>query len=146
MIIPDVNVLLYAYNAGSRRHAICRVWWETLLSGTRPVGLAWPVLLGFIRISTNSRVMESPLPVERAVAIVRSWIAAPCAELIWPGAKHAEMLFGLLEEAGTAGNLTTDAHVAALAIEYDAEVATTDRDFGRFARLRWFVPGEPLVK
>lgn len=117
MIVPDVNALLYAYNAGSRRHAACRVWWETLLSGTRPVGLAWPALLGFMRISTNPKVMEKPFPVERAVGIVRSWIAAPCAELIWPGSKHAEILFGLLEAAGTAGNLTTDAHIAALAIE-----------------------------
>jgi toxin-antitoxin system PIN domain toxin len=142
MIVPDVNVLLHAYNAGSRRHTAFKSWWEAMLSGNRPVGLAWPALLGFIRVSTHPKIMEKPLPVERAIMIVRSWIAAPCAEMIWPGSRHAEILFGLLEAAGTAGNLTTDAHIAAMAIEYEAEVATTDLDFGRFAGLRWFIPGE----
>ena len=146
MIVPDVNVLLHAYNAASRRHPTFKAWWEAVLSGKRPVGLAWPALLGFIRISTNPRIMEKPLTVDRVTGIVRSWIAAPCAELIWPGSKHAETLFSLLEAAGTAGNLTTDAHIAALAIEYEAEVATTDLDFGRFAGLRWFIPGDASRK
>jgi uncharacterized protein len=87
--------------------------------------------------------MEKPLPVDRIIAIVRNWIAAPSAELIWPGSNHAGILFDLLLAAGTAGNLTTDAHIAALAIEYEAEVATTDLDVGRFAGLRWFIPAEP---
>jgi hypothetical protein len=141
MIVPDVNVLLHAYNAGSQRHPALKAWWETVLSGKRPVGLAWPAVLGFIRICTNPRILGNPFPVGRAVAVVRSWIAAPCVELIWPGPKHAEILFGLLEKAGAAGNLTTDAHIAALAIEYQAEVATTDLDFGRFAGLQWSIPG-----
>lgn len=146
MIVPDVNVLLHAYNAGSQRHQAIKVWWESALSGKRPVGLAWPALLGFIRIATNPRIVAKPLPVDRVIAIVRSWIAAPCTELIWPGSNHTDILFGLLEAAGTAGNLTTDAHIAALAIEYEADVATTDRDFGRFEGLRWFVPGEASRK
>jgi predicted nucleic acid-binding protein len=86
--------------------------------------------------------MEEPMPVDCIVGIVESWIQAPCTELIWPGANHADILFGLIGAIGTAGNLTTNAHIAALAIEYDAEVATTDLDFGRFAGLKWFIPGE----
>jgi hypothetical protein len=142
MIVPDVNVLIHAYNADSQRHPTIKVWWEALLSGDRPVGLAWPVLLGFIRIGTNPRIMRAPLPVDRAIRIVKAWIGSACVEVIWPGARHREILFGLLERAGTAGNLTTDAHIAALAIEYEGEVATTDLDFGRFAGLKWVIPGE----
>jgi uncharacterized protein len=141
VIVPDVNVLLHAYNLGSQRQSVMRAWWETTLSGMRPVGLAWPALLGFIRISTNARIIPQPLSVRRAIEIVESWIEVPCTELIWPGAAHSEILFRLLKAAGTGGNLTTDAHIAALAIEYDAEVASTDRDFGRFDGVKWFVPG-----
>jgi uncharacterized protein len=141
MIVPDVNVLIHAYNADSPRHRLSKDWLEAALSGKRPVGLTWPSILGFIRIVTNRRALENPLPVNDAIEIVESWIAAPCAELLWPGSGHAEILFRLLRNAGTAGNLTTDAHIASLAIEYDAEVATTDLDFGRFENLKWFVPG-----
>jgi predicted nucleic acid-binding protein len=86
--------------------------------------------------------LKTPLSAKRAIATVQSWIANSRVELIWPGARHAEILFGLIESAGTAGNLTTDAHVATLAIEYEAEVATTDFDFGRFAGLLWFIPAD----
>jgi predicted nucleic acid-binding protein len=99
-------------------------------------------MLGFIRIGSNPRIMRDPLSADRIVEIVESWIEAPCTELIWPGSDHAGVLFGLISTVGTAGNLTTDAHIAALAIEYDAEVATTDLDFGRFSGLKWFIPGE----
>jgi toxin-antitoxin system PIN domain toxin len=142
MIVPDVSVLLHAYNLSSSRHKEISLWWEATLSGRHPVGLVWTALLGFIRIGSNARLMGEPLPVNRIISIAESWIAAPCTQLIWPGSGHADTLFRLLRTAGTAGNLTTDAHIAALAIEYDAEVATTDMDFGRFPGLKWFVPGE----
>jgi hypothetical protein len=141
MIVPDVNVLIDAYNLGSQRQVATRRWWEATLSGPRPVGLAWPAMLGFIRICTHPRIIPEPASVDHAIEIVESWIQVPCTELIWPGAAHSEILFRLLKAAGTGGNLTTDAHIAALAIEYDAEVASTDRDFGRFAGVKWFVPG-----
>jgi predicted nucleic acid-binding protein len=58
-----------------------------------------------------------------------------------PGSRHLEILAALLEESGVAGNLVSDAHLAALAIEFDAALVSFDRDFARFAGLRWSVPG-----
>lgn len=140
MILPDINLLLYAYNRDSPSHASALAWWEALMNGTQPVGLAWVVLLGFIRISTHPRLLSTPLSSARACDITRSWIAQPQVILLSPGNRHADILFGLLAEIGTAGNLTTDAHLAALAIEHQAELHTTDADFSRFSGLRWVNP------
>jgi toxin-antitoxin system PIN domain toxin len=141
MIVPDVNVLLYAYDADSRDHLAARLWWEQILTqDDSPIGLAWVVILGFIRISTNNRASAKPMRASEATAIVRSWLAQPVVRLIEPGEHHADIFLGLIEETGVAGNLTTDAHLAALAIEYRAEVATNDTDFSRFEGLRWFNP------
>jgi hypothetical protein len=140
VILPDVNLLLHAYNSESPAHAAARAWWEGLLNGTRPVGLAWAVILGFIRIATHRQVLTNPLPVTTACAHARAWLAQPYVGLIDPGARHAEILFGLLESLGTSGNLTTDAHLAALAIEHQAELHSTDADFARFPGLRWANP------
>jgi toxin-antitoxin system PIN domain toxin len=140
VIVPDVNLLVHAYNRESPRHAAARDWWEARLNGGSPVGLPWVALLGFIRITTSRQVLEYPLPVARACAHVRTWLDRPCASLVHPGDRHAEILFGLLEGLGTAGNLTTDAHLAALAIEHQAELHSTDTDFARFPGLRWRNP------
>jgi toxin-antitoxin system PIN domain toxin len=140
VILPDVNLLLHAYNSESPAHGAARAWWEGLLNGTRPVGLAWAVILGFIRIATHRQVLTNPLPVTTACAHVRAWLAQPYVSLIDPGPRHAEILFGLLESLGTSGNLTTDAHLAALAIEHQAELHSTDADFARFPGLRWANP------
>ena len=142
MIIPDINVLLHAYNADSLRHAKVKAWWSETLSGSRPVGLPWHCILGFIRISTNPRFTLAPWRPSRAVAEIRKWLAEPCVEIILPGDSHAEILFGLIEKVGIAGNLTSDAHLAALAIEYHAELASTDSDFAKFPGLRWFNPSQ----
>ena len=142
MILPDVNVLVYAYNQDARRHNILLEWWQATLAGRRPVGLAWSAMLGFLRVSTNPRAHAKPMRPETAVGHMRSWLAAPTTQIIMPGNGHAETLFGLIERVGTAGNLTSDAHLAALAIEYDAEIATTDTDFTRFAGVRWFNPAQ----
>jgi hypothetical protein len=104
------------------------------------VGLAWVAVLGFVRIATHRQVLERPLPVAVACAAARSWLAQPYVSVLHPGERHAEILFGLLEALGTAGNLTTDAHLAALAIEHQAQLQSTDRDFGRFPGLRWENP------
>lgn len=105
-----------------------------------PVGLAWVVILGFIRISTHRSILENPLSVEKACDHSRSWLARPQVTALHPGDRHAEILFDLLEDLGTAGNLTTDAHLAALAIEYQVVLHTTDADFARFSGLRWRNP------
>ena len=104
------------------------------------MGFSWVALLGFIRISTNPRVMTVPLHVTKATSHVRTWIAQPYVRIIEPTPRHAEVLFGLLEAVGTAANLTTDAHLASLAIEHQAEVHSTDADFARFPGLKWSNP------
>jgi toxin-antitoxin system PIN domain toxin len=140
VLIPDVNILVYAYDASSPRHAAARRWWEETLTLLRPVGLPWASVLGFIRIVTNRRILENPVAVDVAVTAVKSWLQHPRIHLLTPGANHPDILFRLLANLGTAGNLTTDAHLAALAIEYRAELVSTDADFARFPGLRWFNP------
>lgn len=140
MKIPDVNLLLYAYDSRSARHGDARKWLERTLSGSEPVGLAWVVLLAFLRLSTRSVVVEQPLEVGTALALVESWLDQPCATAIYPTDRHAAVLRELLTPLGTAGNLTTDAHLAALAIEHGATLCSCDSDFARFPRLRWQDP------
>jgi uncharacterized protein len=140
--LPDVNVLLYAVDEGSARHQPARAWVEERLSGTETFALAWVVLLAFIRLTTSSRVFRSPLTTSEALDLVDGWLAQPCAIGVHPTSRHAAVLRELLEPLGTAGNLTTDAHLAALAIEHGAELCSTDGDFSRFAGLRWADPLE----
>ncbi|MEQ1855976.1 MAG: type II toxin-antitoxin system VapC family toxin [Longimicrobiales bacterium] len=140
MIVPDINVIVHAYNGGSPQHARAKAWWEQALSRPAPIGLAWVVALGFVRITTHSRVLSNPLTVAKACSHVESWLAQPQVSLLHPGERHATVLFDLLRTLGTAGNLTTDAHLAALAIEHQAELCSTDADFARFSGLRWSNP------
>jgi toxin-antitoxin system PIN domain toxin len=141
--LPDVNLLLHAVDAGSARHEPARAWVEERLSGTETFALAWVVLQAFIRLTTSSRVFQSPLTTPEALDLVDGWLAQPCARVVHPTSRHAIVLRELLEPLGTAGNLTTDAHLAALAIEHGAELCSTDRDFSRFTGLRWANPLEP---
>ena len=102
--------------------------------------MPWATALGFIRIGTHRGILNSPMRAKDAVRTVRAWLDQPRVEILTPGDRHAEILFGLLDVLGTAGNLTTDAHLAALAIEYQADLVSTDPDFARFRGLRWFNP------
>ena len=140
MLIPDVNILVYAYNADSPQYARAREWWETTLQQPRVVGLPWSTSVGFIRIATQRGISARPMTVQEAVETVRAWLDHPRVRIVTPGERHAEILFDLLLEVGVAGNLTNDAHLAALAIEYQAELVSTDTDFARFPGLRWFNP------
>jgi uncharacterized protein len=140
VIVPDVNLLVHAYDSQSPRHAAARAWWERLLNSTQPVGLPWVVILGFIRLTTNRQVLTHPLTSSTACAHARAWLGQPYVGIAHPGERHAELLFGLLETVGAAGNLTTDAHLAAVAIEHQAELHSTDTDFARFPGLRWINP------
>ena len=115
---------------------------EERLSGTETFALAWVVLLAFIRLTTSSRVFRSPLTTSEALDLVAGWLAQPCATMVHPTSRHVPVLRDLLEPLGTAGNLTTDAHLAALAIDHGAELCSTDRDFSRFSGLRWADPLE----
>lgn len=140
MIVPDLNLLMHAHNWGSRRHEPARAWWEGLMNGAVTVGLPWAAILGFVRIATDSGMVRNPLHADEARARVRSWLDRPQTALIHPGERHADILFDLLDEAGTAGPLTADAHLAALAIEHQAELHSTDGDMARFPGLRWRNP------
>jgi uncharacterized protein len=138
--ILDVNLLLYAYDSRSARHEAARDWLEQTLSGTETVGLAWIVLLAFIRLSTRSVVVEHPLDVDAALTLTEAWLDQPCVTIVDPTDRHVAVLRDLLAPLGTAGNLTTDAHLAALAIEHGATLCSCDTDFQRFPGLRRLDP------
>ncbi len=140
MIIPDVNLLLHAHDSEFQRHRAARQWWESLMNGTGSVGLPWVSILGFIRIATNPKILDNPLDMDGACTRIRSWLVRPQTILIHPGVRHADILFDLLKAVGGGGNLTTDAHLAALAIEHQAELHSTDADMARFPGLQWVNP------
>jgi toxin-antitoxin system PIN domain toxin len=140
LIIPDINLLLYAHITSFPKHAAARAWWETVINGQREIGLVAPVVFGFIRIGTNPRVFAPPMSVEIAVGHVESWLSRPHVRFLMPGRRHLEVAFGLLRTLGAAASLTTDAQIAAFAIENQAELCSNDTDFARFAGLRWDNP------
>jgi hypothetical protein len=140
MVIVDANVLLYAVNAASPHHRTAKGWIEGALAGDEPVGFAWVVLLAFLRLVTLRAVFPKPLDVDMALEVVEAWLSARAATVVQPTARHASVLGGFLTASGTAGNLVTDAHLAALAVEHGARLCTFDRDFARFAGVRSFAP------
>lgn len=143
MKLLDLNLLLYAIDEGAPRHGRARPWLEETLSGTEQVGFAWIVLLGFLRISTNPVVFGRPLEPAEAMGYLEGWLAQPVATVVQPTERHLTRLRELLTSVGTAGNLTSDAHLAALAIEHGAELCSCDADFARFAGVRWRDPLKP---
>lgn len=140
MIIPDINLLLYACDSTSQFHAKAAVWWKVCMSGEEPVGLPLVVVFGFVRVGTNPRVFKQPMTPAEAAGCVRSWLARPVVHVIESGSDHVDATLKLLENIGTGGNLVTDAQIAAIALEHDAVVHTADTDFMRFAGLRWLNP------
>jgi len=140
MIVPDVNLLVYAYHADDPRHAAARRWWENALAQREPVGLSWVAVGGFLRIMTHPRVLRDPMPVERATAHVRLWLEQSPVVALAPGRRFPEIFLGYLDALGSGGNLTTDAQLAALAVEHQAEIHSCDTDFSRFPGLRWRNP------
>jgi uncharacterized protein len=140
VIVPDVNLLLYAVDEGSTHHVPARDWWGAALAGRVPIGLPWATTLAFLRLTTNPRVFARPLESRQAFDIVEGWTLMQHVVAIEPTQRHLQVVRGLLETTGTAGNLVTDAHLAALAIEYGATLCSADSDFGRFPGLRWTNP------
>lgn len=140
MIVPDSNLLIYAHDSGSPFHAASRRWWEGLLNGTEIVGLCPPVALGFVRLITHHRLFERPLPVADATARVRGWLEIPVVRALETTGVDLDASLRLLEAAGTGGNLTTDAHIAAIALRHGGVVHSADNDFARFPGLSWKNP------
>lgn len=140
MKLLDLNILVYAMDESSPRHQAARDWLDETLSGSDTVAFAWHVLIGFVRLSTRSAVFARPLTVDESFDVVDQWLQQPCVTVLHPTERHASVLRGLLAPLGAAGNLTSDAHLAALAIEYGAQVCSTDVDFSRFSGVRWIDP------
>ena len=140
MTLVDLNVVLYAVNASSARHGEALSWWQSAIGGDEPVGLAWPVITGFLRLSTRAAIFPRPLTVEQACGYVSRWLAQPTVRLVGETDEHWRHLHRLLSESGTGGNLTSDAHLAALAISHGATLVSFDHDFARFPGLRWISP------
>jgi toxin-antitoxin system PIN domain toxin len=130
VIVPDVNLLLYAVVSAFPQHKAAHEWWEETS----------PAIFGFIRIATNPRVLSPPLTVEAATGYVSAWLGQPNVSQLIPGPRHVEIAFSLLHDVGTGGNLTTDVQLAAFAFEYGADMYSNDTDFARFPGLRWHNP------
>lgn len=140
MQIVDANVLLYSVNERAAQHESAHTWLDRSLSGGETVGFAWIALLAFLRLSTHAAVFARPLAPQLAADVAKGWLGAPGAVVLQTGRHHLALLSGFLHEAGTAGNIVNDAHLAALAVEHDAEIVSYDGDFARFAGVRWRRP------
>jgi toxin-antitoxin system PIN domain toxin len=140
MIIPDVNLLIYAYDSISPLHSKSREWWENVLSGDEPVGIPWVVVLAFTRLMTHPTLCTNPLTPEQVRERVDIWLEQPHVRMLSPAPETIRTFFELLESAGMGGNLSTDALIAAHAIENSGTVYSNDRDFGRFEGLKWINP------
>ena len=140
MKLVDLNVLLYVVNRDAVHHDSALSWWNGSLQEDEPIGLSWTVLTGFLRLSTNPAIFAKPLDADTALEKVDSWLALDQTRLIQETSDHWHILQSLLAETGPAGNLTTDAHLAALAISHGATLVSFDNDFSRFPGLRWASP------
>lgn len=142
MIVPDVNLLVYAHNAAAPAHVPARTWWEDLLSKQQPVGMPWATAMGFVRLVTHPAILADPLPPLEAIEIVKTWMSWASVRSLEPGPRHLAIVYDLFRATGVAGSLTTDTHLAALAIEHQATLHSNDSDFSRFPGLRWTNPLE----
>lgn len=140
MIIPDINLLVYAHNQDDERYDAARSWWDNLLKGEESIGIPLAVSVGFVRLATNPRVMSPPMTSEEAVSLVRNWLQKPNVNSLDAGPNHFDHLQECLVAAGRAGRFVTDAHLAALALDHGAEIQTADQDFRTFPDVRWLNP------
>lgn len=140
MKLLDVNLLIYAVDEESSHHEQTLKWFEETLSGKETVAFAWHALVGFLRITTRPLGARNAWPIQSALDEIQRWLAQPVAIVVHPTDRHVAVLRDLLAPLGTGGNLTSDAHLAALAIEHGAALCSHDNDFSRFAGLRWIDP------
>jgi len=140
VIVLDANILLYAYDSASPHHKKARTWVEQVFSGTEQIGLPWQMAAAFLRIMTNPKLQGERFTLDEAVAVVETWLEQPNIRILSPGENHWPLFRQMAVEGQAAGPLISDAHVAALTVEYGGVLHTTDRDFARFPDLRWVNP------
>lgn len=140
MLLPDTNLLVYSYNQSAAQHKIAASWWESTLSKDIPVGLTWVVIMGFIRLTTHPRVLVHPITVREATVRIRQWLEQPSVLLLEPGPKFQTLFLNFIVNLEAGGNMTTDAYLAALAVENQAVLCSNDGDFSRFEGLKWTNP------
>lgn len=132
MKLIDANLLIYAVNRDAPDHLKAKRWFESAIVKGESIGISWIVVLAFLRITTRPGILENPLDQDAAISYIDEWLALPTVELINPGEAHWRILSKLLRSSGTLGNLTSDAHLAALALENGADIYSADYDFQRF--------------
>ncbi len=140
MIIPDHNLLIYVHNEEAPYHSSAKDWWEDLINGVETIGMPWIVSTGFVRLMTHPRVLVRPATVTQAVNYMYEWFRYPQVMPLNPGAEYLSYFRRNPVAIGVGANLVTDAHITALAMEYEAEVHSNDTDFSRFPGLRWRNP------
>lgn len=140
MKIVDLNLLIYAINQDAPDHQKAKQWWENCLIGPETIGIAWVVVLGFLRITTHPKIMPMPLSPRQAMEFIDDWFMQAPVQIVGPTDRHWEILQQILSDFGTASNLTTDAHIAAIAMERGGVLHSSDNDFSRFTGLKWINP------
>jgi hypothetical protein len=140
MILPDVNVLIYAHREDAPHHAVCRQWLEATLQNGDPFGMSDQVLSGFIRVATHPKIFSTPSPIRAALEFSNQIRSHAGCRQISPGLRHWQIFVDLCETIAVGGNFVPDTWYAALAIESGCEWITTDRDYARFTGLRWRNP------
>lgn len=140
MKILDLNVLVYGVDRSAHHHASARTFLTDAMSSSETIGIPTAVAVGFVRLTTNPRVVSEPLEVTTSIAVVEGWLSRPNVTAPGPTRRHYQVMAELLAPLGAAGNLVSDAHLAALAIEHGAELCSYDHDFARFAGLDWHRP------
>jgi uncharacterized protein len=140
MTLVDANILIYAVNQDAPINRRAKMWLESAISGPDTLGFSWNVLLAFLRLTTRPGLFRDPLPLETSLNLIASWLEQPSAMIVNAGPRHLRILRELLLPLGAGGNLTSDAHLAALAIEHGAELCSSDSDFTRFHGLKWTNP------
>ena len=140
MIVPDINLLVYAYHKNDPNHEGAKRWWEGLVNGIEAIGVPWAVSMGFVRLMLNPRILSSPMTPSVALGCVKTWMQYPHINPINPGADHLTHLQRDLDSSGGAAKLVPDVHIAAIALEHQAVVHSNDLHFNRFPGLQWHNP------
>jgi toxin-antitoxin system PIN domain toxin len=140
MILPDLNLLLYAYNRQAPQHRVASSWWESALNGSELIGLPHEVALGFVRISTNRRLGALAVSLATARSIVETWHASTNTRCLLPQEDHLTKVLDLMDRSGASGQLTSDASLAIYAMESRSTLYSNDSDFARFPGLSWINP------